>query len=160
MTTNGTLKSISWTYPCLSQTGVSSSLYFFWQPFCGRAAPGQVRTRSFCDLACLDFITPRGAGRREGRSAPLCDPPPWRDGLMKISMGKHLEFFRVCMFFQAEPVVGSADPMGICKKTRAICKGLTKICMGKHIEFVGICMFFQADPVVGSADPTLICKKP
>ena len=79
---------------------------------------------------------------------------------MKISMGKHLEFIRVCMFFLADPVVGSADPMGICKKTRAICKGLTKICMGKHIEFVGICMFFQADPVVGSADPTLICKKP
>ena len=31
MTTNGTLKSISWTYPCLSQTGVSPSLYFLGQ---------------------------------------------------------------------------------------------------------------------------------
>ena len=30
---DGTLKSITWTYPCLSQTGVSPSLYFFEQRF-------------------------------------------------------------------------------------------------------------------------------
>ena len=76
MTTNGTLKSISWTYPCLSQTGVSSSLYFFGSISCGRATPGQVRTRSFWDLACLNFISPRGLVAEKGVQPLSATRPP------------------------------------------------------------------------------------
>ena len=50
---NGTLKSISWTYPCLNQTGVSPSLYFFGQHLLCAGGAWSGSYKIVLDLACL-----------------------------------------------------------------------------------------------------------